>query len=125
MYKFSFEKLNAWIEARLLTKKIYEITKSFPENERFGLTNQLRRAMISVCSNLAEGSSRVHAKEQSQFYQIAYSSLMESLNQIIISLDLEYIDQETYEIIRPVLENCSRLINSLRNSSRNNHGKKS
>jgi four helix bundle protein len=109
MYKFAFEKLNAWQDARLLTKKIYEITKSFPDAEKFGLINQLRRAMISVCSNLAEGSSITHSKEQSQFYQIAYSSLMETLNQIIISFDLEYIDVQTFEIIRPDVENVQDL----------------
>lgn len=118
MYSFSFEKLIAWQEARLLTKDIYKITKTFPDEERFGLTNQLRRAILSVCSNLAEGSSRAHSKEQTQFYQIAYSSLMESLNQIIISFDLEYIDLHLYEIIRSDVEKCSRLINSLRNSTK-------
>jgi four helix bundle protein len=100
MYTFSFEKLIVWQEARSLTKNIYKITKTFPDEERFGLTSQLRRAMISVCSNLAEGSSRAHSKEQTQFYQIAYSSLMEVLNQIIIESDLEYIDLQLYETIR-------------------------
>ena len=123
MHTFSFEKLIAWNEARLLTKNIYKITKTFPDEERFGLTNQLRKALISVCSNLAEGSSRVHSKEQSQFYQISYSSLMESLNQIIISFDLDYIDLQTYETIRSDVEKCSRLINSLRNSTRKIPGK--
>lgn len=118
MYNFSFEKLIAWQEARLLTKKIYKITKTFPDEEKFGLTNQLRRAILSVCSNLAEGSSRAHCKEQTQFYQIAYSSLMEALNQIIITFDLEYIDLRSYETIRSDVEKCSRLINSLRNSIR-------
>jgi four helix bundle protein len=118
MYEFSFEKLNAWKEARQLTKKIYVITKTFPDEERFCLTNQLRRAMISVCSNLAEGSSRTHSREQSQFYQFSFSSLMEALNQIIISSDLEYTDQPKYEAIRSDIEKCSRLINSLRNSAK-------
>jgi four helix bundle protein len=118
MHKFSFEKLIVWQDARLLTKNIYKTTKTFPDEERFGLTNQLRRAMISVCSNLAEGSSRAHSKEQTQFYQIAYSSLMEALNQIIIAFDLEYIDLQSYETTRSDVEKCSRLINSLRNSTR-------
>jgi four helix bundle protein len=118
MHNFSFEKLIVWQEARLLTKNIYKITKTFPDEERFGLTNQLRRAVISVCSNLAEGSSRTHSKEQTQFYQIAFSSLMETLNQIIIAFDLEYIDLQSYETIRYDVEKCSRLINSLRNSTR-------
>ena len=119
MYKFSFEKLNAWQDARVLTKAIYDLTKSFPEEEKFCITNQLRRAMISVCSNLAEGSSRNHTREQKQFYQIAFSSLMETLNQIIIAFDLSYINNESFEIIRRSVEKCSRLINGLRNSTNN------
>lgn len=117
MYTFSFEKLKAWQEARKLTKTIYSITKSFPEDEKYGLTNQLRRAIISVCSNLAEGSSRNSQKEQKQFYQISFSSLMEALNQIIVANDLSYIDQDTYTSSRFEIETCSRLINSLRNST--------
>lgn len=117
MYKFSFEKLNAWQEARSLTNTIYILSRNFPEEEKFCLTSQLRRSLISVCSNLAEGSSRNSNREQKQFYQFAFSSLMESLNQIIIAFDLSYIDKESFETTRESIEKCSRQINGLRNST--------
>ncbi len=67
-YSFSFKKSDAWNESRLLTTKIYEITIDFPDYEKFGLVSQLRRSVISVSSNLAEGSSRATIKEQAYFY---------------------------------------------------------
>ena len=76
MKVFSFEKLAVWQDAKGLTKVIYTLTSSFPENEKFGLVSQLRRAMISVTSNIAEGSSRTSHKDQARFYQIGYSNLM-------------------------------------------------
>ncbi len=63
MYTFSFERLDVWKKSRLLTKEVYSLTKKFPDDEKFGITNQLRRAVISVCSNIAEGSSRKSKKD--------------------------------------------------------------
>lgn len=74
---YSFEKLDVWKKARILTGTIYKISAKFPPEERFGLTSQIRRASVSVCSNLAEGSGRVSGKEQARFTEIAYSSLLE------------------------------------------------
>jgi four helix bundle protein len=76
MYIYSFEKLEVWKESRLLVAWIYNLTKRFPKEEKFGLTSQLRRASISVVSSIAEGSARKTAKEQGRFYQMAYSSLI-------------------------------------------------
>ena len=84
-YKFSFEKLNVWVDSKELIKIIYNITKSFPDEEKFGLTNQLRRASISVTSNLAEGTSRNTNKDMAHSTTLSFSSLMEVLNQIIIA----------------------------------------
>ena len=75
-YTFSFEKLKVWIDSKELIKAIYLITKAFPSEEKFGLTNQLRRASISVASNLAERTSRETHKDKARFTTIAYSSLM-------------------------------------------------
>ena len=116
MYTFSFERLEVWNKSRLLTKKIYRLTQSFPENEKFGLTSQIRRAIISVCSNLAEGSSRKSKKDQSHFYNIAFSSLMEALNQLIISNDLGFLDSQSLEESREEIHFISRLLNGLCNS---------
>jgi hypothetical protein len=81
---FSFEKLEVWKESRTLVRLIYLQTNSFSSEEKFGLTSQLRRAAISVGSNIAEGAGRETVKNQCQFYVMAYGSLMEVLNQLII-----------------------------------------
>jgi four helix bundle protein len=116
MYTFSFERLEVWNKSRFLTKKIYTITKNFPDSEKFGITGQLRRAIISVCSNIAEGSSRKSNKDQVHFYNIAFSSLMETLNQLIICNDLEYIDAQSLSELRKEIHPISAMINNLCNS---------
>jgi four helix bundle protein len=116
MYTFSFERLEVWKKSRLLTKKIYINSQKFPDDEKFGLTGQLRRAIISVCSNIAEGSSRKSKKEQIHFYGIAFSSLMESLNQLIISNDLEYLSNDLLEEFRTDIHVISLMLNNLSNS---------
>jgi four helix bundle protein len=116
MYTFSFERLDVWIKSRLLTKKIYSITRNYPDYEKFGLTGQLRRATISVCSNIAEGSSRKSKKDQAHFYSLAFSSLMETLNQLIISNDLDYIDAQALSESRNEILIISRMLNGLSNS---------
>jgi len=116
MYQFSFEKLNVWQKARELSKKVYEITSRFPKEETFGLTNQIRRASISICSNLAEGSSRRSRKEQQYFYQVSYSSLMELLNQFIICKDLDYISDDELNETRNDVQHISILHTRLRES---------
>lgn len=116
MYTFSFERLEVWKKSRLLTKKIYVNSQKFPDDEKFGLTGQLRRAIISVCSNIAEGSSRKSKKEQIHFYGIAFSSLMESLNQLIISNDLEYLSNDLLEEFRMDIHVISLMLNNLSNS---------
>lgn len=116
MKQYSFERLKFWKQIRELVKTIYNITKTFPDDERFGLSNQMRRAAISISSNIAEGTSRTSFKDQSYFSQIAYSSLMELLSQLILSLDLAYINDEKYNEIRLLIEDLSRQINALRKS---------
>ncbi len=113
---YAFEKLDAWKESRSLAKEIYKITLSFPDEEKFGIVSQMRRSVISVCSNLAEGSSRISLKDQAHFYQLAYSSLMELLNQLIIAGDLNYISEELVSTTRSKIELITKLIASLRKS---------
>ena len=113
MYTFSFERLDVWKKSRLLTKEIYSLTKKFPDDEKFGITSQLRRAIISVCSNIAEGSSRKSKKDQSHFYNISYSSLTELLNQLIISNDLGYLQDDSLEEIRNEIHTISLMLNRL------------
>ena len=116
---YSFEKLLVWQQARVLSKEIYLITKSFPDEEKFGLTSQLRRAAVSICSNIAEGSSRNSYKDKARFTEIAYGSLMEVLNQLILSSDLEYINKKEHEILRTLIEEISNMLNGLRKSQLN------
>jgi four helix bundle protein len=116
MYTFSFERLEVWKKSRFLSKNIYKLTANFPDSEKFGLVNQLRRAIISVCSNIAEGSSRKSKKDQAHFYNMAFSSLMESLNQLIISNDLEYLDSQQLADVRTEIHIISLMLNKLCNS---------
>jgi four helix bundle protein len=111
--KYSFEKLEVWIDSRELTKMVYRISKGFPDDERFGITNQMRRSAISVSSNIVEGSYRKTSKDKSNFMTIAYSSLMELLNQTIVSLDLAYINEDQYIEIRKQIEKVSNKLSSL------------
>ncbi len=116
MKTYSFEKLDVWQESRMLTVKIYNITRSFPEDEKFGLTRQMRRAAISICSNIAEGTSRHSNKDQVRFYEIAYGSLMELLNQLIVSCDLLFLTIENTNHIRIDIDAISYKLSKLRES---------
>ena len=113
MYTFGFERLDVWSKSRLLTNKIYKFTQLFPDHEKFGMASQLRRAVISICSNIAEGSSRNSRKDQAHFYNIAYSSLMETLNQLILSCDLNYIDIKVLNELRDEIHTISLMLNRL------------
>lgn len=116
MHIYSFEKLDVWKEARELVTWIYKITKDFPADEKLGLTNQLRRAAVSVVSNIAEGSARKSAKDQAHFSQIAYSSLLEILTQLMLSNDLEFIKEEHLITGRTKIENLTMKVAALRKS---------
>jgi S23 ribosomal protein. len=94
MNRFSFEELDAYKYARALVRSIYASTNQFPVSEQYALTNQLRRAVISIPSNIAEGMGRVSVKEQVHFVEIAYGSLMEVLCQLQLAKDLEYLSAE-------------------------------
>ena len=92
--KHNFRKLSIWIKARKLAKEIYLLTDSFPDNEKFELTSQSRRAVISVSSNIAEGSGRKGKKEFIHFLHISIGSLCELESQILVAVDLNYINKE-------------------------------
>src|SRR3990167_7288906 len=109
----SFTDLNAWKEGHQLVLMIYKITRSFPSDERFGLTNQIQRAAVSITSNIAEGFSRSSTKEKIQFYRISLGSLTEIQNQIIIARDLKYMDQITFSEVAEQSITVSKLINGL------------
>ncbi len=111
---YSFEKLNCWQHARKLAVWTYTNTKDFPPEERFGIVSQMRRAAISIASNIAEGTSRKTAKDQSHFSTISYSSTIELLNDLIISNDLMFLSDERYTKGRELIEKQTLLIAGLR-----------
>ena len=116
MYKYYFEKLDVWNNARVFVKDIYAITSIFPENEKFGITNQIRRATTSITANIAEGMSRNTEKEKSRFINISFSSCIEVINFLIISNDLGFLDHENYVQLRIKAENITYQLNSLNKS---------
>lgn len=113
---YQFENLDAWKKAKELTILVYQLLSKFPSHERFELCSQIRRASISVPSNIAEGSGRISFKEKIHFLEIAYGSLMEIYCQLLIAVDLNYITNSDLEQIKPFVFDTSRLISGLRRS---------
>jgi four helix bundle protein len=92
-----FEDLNAWKEGHKLVLMIYEATKKFPSDERFGLVSQMRRAAVSITSNIAEGFTRLSYAEKIRFYNFSHASITEIQNQLIISRDVGFISSSDYQ----------------------------
>ncbi len=92
----SFTDLNVWKEGHQLVIDIYKISQKFPKEEMFGLTSQMRRAAVSITSNVAEGFGRQSYREKAQFYYHSHGSLTELKNQIIIAKDIEYITEKSF-----------------------------
>ena len=112
-YTYAFEKMAVWQLARQVVKSIYVKTKSFPKEETFGITSQIRRASVSVCCNLAEGSARINRPDQNRFYEIAFGSAIEVVNLLIICNDLEYFSTDEYGVLRTEMERLTYQINNL------------
>lgn len=93
----SFTDLKVWQEAHILVIEVYKTVKGFPREEIFGLTSQMKRASVSITSNIAEGFSRRSAKEKIQFYSIAHGSLTELQNQLLIARDVGYINEDRFK----------------------------
>ena len=117
---FSFENLEVWQKSRSLVQLVYKLTDSFPDGEKFGLTSQVRRASVSVSSNIAEGSSRWGRKDKARFYEIAYGSLIEVLNQLILANDLQFISDNDLDRIRPQIIEIGKMLSGLYKSSKTN-----
>lgn len=115
MYTYSFEKLEVWIESKNFAKTVYLITSKFPDNEKFGLTSQLRRSSVSISSNIAEGSARKSYKDKAHFTTIAFGSAVEVLNQLIIAFEIGFLSEQDYNQSRASLESITNKLNALRN----------
>ena len=98
---------------------VYKATKNFPEDEKFALVNQIRRCVVSVSSNIAEGFGRNTAKDKSQFYAMARGSILELENQMLIARDLEYLSNKDFLLIDRQLVTVGKLITGLMKSAIN------
>ncbi|MDD5492204.1 MAG: four helix bundle protein [bacterium] len=92
-----FENLEVYQKSLLYIQNIYEVTKIFPKDEKYGLTDQLRRASVSIAANIAEGSGRYHRKDYVQFLRMARSSAYECIALLQISLNQKYVEKQKYE----------------------------
>lgn len=113
-YMFAFQKLETYQQSKEFVKEVYSLINTFPDTERFALCNQIRRAAVSIPSNIAEGVSRISDKEKGHFIEISYGSLMEVLCQMEISADLGYIKADQFKEIEVKTERLSKLLVSLR-----------
>jgi four helix bundle protein len=120
-YVYGFEKLIVWQKAIDFVELIYQETQDFPVEERYGLTNQIRRSAISIPANIAEGTSRLSYKDQAHFSQLSFSSLTETVNHLFIAHRLGYINQELLETLKLHALEISNLLNALRKSQLKNH----
>jgi len=111
----SFEDLAVWKDARKFTNKIYMLTKKFPKEELYGLTSQIRRATVSIMSNIAEGFDRRSDKELTNFLSIARASSSEVQNDLYIALDLNYLSQVEFNQLYQEAKKIAKQINGLMN----------
>lgn len=102
-------------DVRNIVAQLYNLSNRFPSSEKFELMSQIRRAAISIISKIVKGSSRTSLKDRAHFYQIAFSSNIEVLKQLIIAVGRKYIDQGIFKDARSLIEIVSNKINSLRN----------
>ena len=112
--QFSFEKLDVWQNSIDLTVAIYKLTDNFPVDQKYNLTSQIRRACISVSSNIAEGNYRITNKDKGHFMTIAYGSIMEVINQLIIANRLNYVSDEALNQLRDDIQLIANQINKLK-----------
>lgn len=116
MDKFTFFDLRVYQETKSLVKEIYVLLDKFPKCETYALSDQLRRAVVSVPSNIAEGSGRCSVREKIHFLEIAYGSLTETLCQLDIAHDLEYITDVEFNNIQEKIDVIGKLLSGLRSS---------
>ena len=111
-----FKELEIWKRSRLFCSEIYRVTSAFPSDEKFGLTNQLRRASVSIPSNIAEGSSRNSNKDFSRFLEIAIGSAYEIETQILIASDLKFVTIEQSSTLIQELDEIIKMISRFRST---------
>jgi four helix bundle protein len=113
---FNFEKLDVWQKAIVFADSIYSVTRSFPAEERFGLTTQMQRAAVSVPSNIAEGSSRMSSPDFARFVEIGTGSLFEVVSQASVVKRQDFLSNQKFQLIYRDAEELSRMLSGLRKS---------
>lgn len=111
----SYQDLEVWKQSKDLVTAVYRLTKNYPKEESYGLVNQMRRAAVSIPSNIAEGCGRNHTKDSIQFFFISRGSLYEVETQIVISNELAYVDKQTTDEILIRIQTCKKLLNGFIN----------
>lgn len=109
----SFTDLDVWKKGHELVLEIYKLTQDFPKEEQFGLTNQLRRAAVSITSNIAEGFSRISYKEKVQFYSMSLGSVTEVQNQLLIAKDISYLSSQAFTQVAEITVVVNKLLNGI------------
>ena len=120
----SYKELDAWIRARNFVKEIYIVTRTFPKEEFYGIVLQMRRSVVSIPSNIAEGYGRQYKKETIHFLHVARGSLYELETQLCLASDLGYIVETRFNELILILEECRRLLNGLIKYFENNNNLK-
>lgn len=113
--KMDYTKLDVWLESRNLTNLLYNISKGFPKEEMYGLTNQMRRCAVSIPSNIAEGCGRQTSNDTIHFLHISRGSLYELETQCFLALDQKYIDENQFSELFELIQTCKRLLNGFIN----------
>jgi four helix bundle protein len=111
---FNFEKLDTWQKAIAFADDVYRITRTFPNDERFGLTNQMRRAAVSISSNIAEGASRNSRIDYARFVEIATGSVFEIVSQSFVSRNQGFLVPADFQFLYSQAEEVSRMLSGLR-----------
>jgi four helix bundle protein len=113
---FNFEKLTVWQKAVDFADTIYTVTRSFPNEERFGLTSQMRRAAVSISSNIAEGSSRMSKSDYSRFLELATGSVFETVSEATVAKRQSFLSESDFRRIYILAEELSKMLSALRAS---------
>ena len=115
-YNFTYRKLNVYQASKKLVTEIYKLIDAFPRQDIYALGDQMRRAAVSIPSNIAEGTAKVSPKEQFHFLEISYGSLMELMCQTEIALDLQYINNVEFSSIEEQIGTIYKMLSSMQSS---------
>ena len=113
---FGYRKLVAYVKACEVRRRVYRLIKQFPKEEQFALCDQLRRASVSITSNIAEGMTRYSNKDKIHFLEISFGSLMEVMSQIEVALEEHYITKDEFDNTETLIAETARVLSGLQNS---------